>query len=53
MNLFTVKTENGKNYNSDGQQVIKCSTGCGELTTMTGTKLCDYCWEKARRNNRH
>jgi hypothetical protein len=49
MNIHITKTKGGKSYNSDHQEVIKCNTGCGRLTTMTGTGLCDHCWEKSRR----
>ena len=34
---------NGKNYNIDGEQIIDCEI-CGCYTTMTGTKLCDKCY---------
>jgi len=27
---------------------VPCRTGCGRLTNMTGTKLCDPCWELRR-----
>lgn len=50
MNVFVTRIdETGTKFNSDGEEVISCSTGCGTLTTMTGTKLCDACWEANRR----
>lgn len=52
MDTHIVKVENGKSYNRFGEQVIDCKTGCGRKTTMTGTKLCDFCWEEDRKDQR-
>lgn len=49
MNTKIIRVEKGKQYNSYNQEVIACSNGCGRYTTMTGTKLCDFCWEENRR----
>ncbi len=49
MDTYIVKVEKGKSYNRFGEQVIDCKTGCGRKTTMTGTKLCDFCWEEDRK----
>lgn len=54
MNTRIVKPDStGKTYNSDGQEVIDCKRKCGNLTTMTGTGLCDFCWEKDRKAEDH
>lgn len=50
MDTKIVKIEDGKNTNRYGQEVIACENNCGRLTTMTGTGLCDFCWEKNRRS---
>ncbi len=42
METAVVKTQDGKDYNRFGEEVIPCA-GCGAPTTMTGTKLCDGC----------
>lgn len=44
METKIVKIENGKNYNKFGEEVVECKS-CTSNTTMTGTKLCDKCWE--------
>jgi len=43
MNTHIVLRKNGKDYNEFGDEVIDCKC-CGEPTTMTGTKLCDKCF---------
>lgn len=51
MDTHVTKTdESGKRFNKWSDEVIACSNGCGRDTTMTGTKLCDHCWEENRRN---
>lgn len=49
MNTLVAKEENGKMYNSEGDQLVICKNGCGRKTTMLGTGLCDFCWEDQRR----
>lgn len=44
MNVEIVKSDESGDYNKFGQKVIDCRL-CGGKTTMTGTKLCDPCWE--------
>ncbi len=44
METEIVKTENGKDYNKFGEEVITCVICRENKTTMNGTKLCDYCW---------
>lgn len=38
------KNAQGQDINQFKQPVIDCATGCGRKTTMTGTRLCDFCW---------
>jgi hypothetical protein len=40
--------EKGERFNRWNELVIACKTGCGRDTTMTGTCLCDHCWEGQR-----
>ena len=52
MNTNIVKTEDGVDYNNYDQPVMTCKNeGCNELTTMTGTQLCDGCWEERRKSD--
>lgn len=44
MDIQIVKTENGKNFNAQGEEVIPCII-CNQGTTMTGTEQCDRCYE--------
>lgn len=51
MNTTIVQRKDGKAFNEWGQEVIPCDARCGKLTTMitmTGTGLCDACWERRR-----
>lgn len=51
MDTVIVKIDvNGKRYNKSGEEIINCIY-CGNNTTMLGTKLCDFCWEKNRHND--
>lgn len=43
-NTTIVEVKAGVSYNNCGQEVTECKK-CGEPTDMTGTKLCDWCWE--------
>lgn len=53
MNLYIKgKNAEGKDVNSDGEQVIDCKENCGRKTTMLGTRMCDFCWERERRERR-
>lgn len=45
MDTEIVKTENGKDYNRFGEEIITCIICNKEKTTMLGTKKCDICWE--------
>lgn len=46
----TVKyCKQGQQFNRFGERIIDCRTGCGRSTTMLGTQLCDFCWEKGRK----
>lgn len=38
--------DKGEQFNTYGQKLIPCKRGCGQLTAMTFTKLCDHCWEQ-------
>lgn len=50
MNTYVVgKSAAGEDVNSDREVVIECKTACGRKTTMTGTEVCDHCWEAERR----
>src|SRR5699024_8480937 len=48
MNTEIAYEKNGKQFNRFHQEVIDCQVGCGRKTTMTGTGLCDFCWEAGR-----
>ena len=37
----------GVRFNKDGEDIVTCKD-CGDDTTMSGTKLCDLCWEIRR-----
>lgn len=43
MDTHIVKNKDGRAYNQYDEEVISC-VGCGRPTTMTGTELCDYCF---------
>lgn len=47
MDVQVVKTENGNRFNQFGEQIVDCRL-CSRATTMSGTKLCDRCWELER-----
>jgi hypothetical protein len=43
METHIVRNKDGKNYNQFDEEVIECKI-CQRPTTMTGTGLCDYCY---------
>ena len=45
MDTDVAYTRKGKSFNKFNEEVIACKTGCGNKTTITGTRLCDYCWK--------
>ncbi|TJY57178.1 hypothetical protein E4T66_17355 [Sinimarinibacterium sp. CAU 1509] len=47
VNVFSY--HHGAAFNRWHERIIDCATGCGRKTTMTGTGLCDQCWEGQRR----
>ncbi len=47
MDVVVAKKVGDKKYNKHGQEIIPCRF-CGAGTTMTGTRLCDRCWELQR-----
>ena len=47
METTIIYSKDNKNYNRYGEEVVFCKN-CGAPTTMTGTKLCDGCWEAER-----
>ncbi|MCP4161174.1 MAG: hypothetical protein GY760_13960 [Deltaproteobacteria bacterium] len=49
MDTHVVSTIEGKRFNKLGHEIISCSNECGRDTTMTGTNLCDFCWEEEGR----
>jgi hypothetical protein len=52
MEMRIAEHRDGKKFNRFGDELIDCAAGCGRKTTMLGTKLCDYCWEKERHDRR-
>jgi hypothetical protein len=52
MDVEVIKTVAGKQYNRFNEQLVACQKACGRLTTMTGTRLCDFCWESEREDQR-
>lgn len=52
MDTRVVREENGVRYNRFDEEVVACSGDCGQDTTMTGTQLCDACWEVQRSGSR-
>ena len=49
MDTQIVKTENGKDFNQFGDEVITRKLCETNMTTATGTERCDRCYELARR----
>ena len=43
MDTQVYKTIDGKRYNKFHDEIIDCKI-CSKPTTMTGTKLCNRCW---------
>lgn len=52
MDTNTAYEKDGREFNQFHQKIIWCRNNCGRRTTMTGTGLCDFCWEKGRRLER-
>lgn len=44
-----VEVSPGLHQDRFGRQIVKCSFCAEQWTYMTGTKLCDRCWELKRR----
>lgn len=49
MNIIVEKEIDGKQYNKYGELIIICKQCSKNKTTMTGTCLCDSCWEENKK----